>query len=241
MREGLSCNREHGELQPRGSELNPWQACFNLRSSPSTRRGPGWSGYPAPSGSTPHPGCIHMTATTFTCCGPERFRLSTHNREFRGPERFGYQTGISRLGYPESPICANTTAARSNRKEGRRCPTSCSTPSGVPPRPDADSGALGSTSAPCSTGRSSTAARTSASSSRTRRAAGAGSGAHRLSRASGCGSPTASTRSPSSSRSSRPSSATTRSTSSGPCSARCAASTRALEAEAELYAARERR
>ena len=126
----------------------------------------------APCGSTPHTRPHPTTATYTSCCGPERFRLSTPNRQVAGssparstpcsgssvveqfravttttaaaspspragvgrlsaerPARAGRSAGSSRarrLGFvAQSLRLASTTAAHT--KGGTRCPTCCST------------------------------------------------------------------------------------------------------------------
>ena len=81
---GLWCNRQHGELQPRRSGFDPWRAC-----STTDRRGPERLGYLwgraafGPCGSTPRSDRTPRPRRTH-CCGPERFRLSTPNRQVAG-------------------------------------------------------------------------------------------------------------------------------------------------------------
>ncbi len=83
--EGLWCKRQHGELQPRWSGFDPWRAC-SLEIVAGR------------SGSVIYGRAAHVvrravrlrvpTAShdrdVLHCCGPERFRLSTPNRQVAG-------------------------------------------------------------------------------------------------------------------------------------------------------------
>jgi hypothetical protein len=82
---GPWCKRQHGELQPRRSGFEAWRACCA-----TDRRGPKRLGYLVRAaahvrrcGSSPRPDRTSRPRRTF-CCGPERFRLSTPNRQVAG-------------------------------------------------------------------------------------------------------------------------------------------------------------
>jgi hypothetical protein len=125
---GLWCKRKHGELQPRRSGFDSWQACFSM--FVAGRSGSvislGMRGFRA-CGSTPalRP---HSTTATFpfdkTCCGPERIRLSPPKRQVAGssPARSASCSGSS-VGRAV-PDCTTTTAAAQRIEERRAGPAS---------------------------------------------------------------------------------------------------------------------
>ena len=81
--EGLWCKRQHGELQPRWSGFDPWQACFT-----HDRRGPERLGY-------------LVRAVAHPCAVAVRLRVPTasHDRDVLpccGPDGSGYRLLIDR-------------------------------------------------------------------------------------------------------------------------------------------------
>ena len=82
---GLWCNRQHGELQPRRSGFESWRACCARSSRAGAARLSGesvhrWCRCGSTPQSRPHP----HDRDVALCCGPERFRLSTPNRQVAG-------------------------------------------------------------------------------------------------------------------------------------------------------------
>jgi hypothetical protein len=87
--EGLWCNRQHGELQPRWSGFEPWQACFSSSSRADVVRFSGKGGNPAERARLPHRTAtcgsgLHATTATTPLLRADSVRLSTSHRQVAG-------------------------------------------------------------------------------------------------------------------------------------------------------------